>query len=265
MFGRLETVAQESWRTRRVALNSTVLPTRLPAAIPLIRQFIKQAIARRAGVPPLAGPGPGVGSDATPPSPNLIRESQRRQNHGLAVVPGRRARTIHREQLSSFKPALPPQLLLLLDLHPGRAEGLQVRGDSPRLVEVVGCHLAVAALMLQREGAEPVEFAGEVAHLSLQLAVRRAEVVAFRLDGLDLFALPRATFCRRELVLLAEALRFAVDGRRAGGACLRTAFIVVVTVSARYFGFAVSSVGGVARPARPGAGSCAGGCAGFRR
>lgn len=51
---------------------------------------------------------------------------------------------------------------------------------------------------------------------SLQLGVRRAEVVVLRLRGLDLLALPRAESGGRKHVLLAKALSLTVGRRRAG-------------------------------------------------
>lgn len=41
--------------------------------------------------------------------------------------------------------------------NPGCAESLQVRGNTPLIVEVIGSHWAVAALLLQDEGVELVE------------------------------------------------------------------------------------------------------------
>lgn len=130
------------------------------------------------------------------------------------MIPGKAAHAL--KQSSNFAPALPLQLLSLLDFNSGRAERLKIRGDAPRLVAVVARDGAVAALMLQGEDAEPVELAGEVLDLPPQLTVSSAEVVALRLDGLDLLALPRAAFGRGELGFLAEASRFPVGGGRAG-------------------------------------------------
>lgn len=133
------------------------------------------------------------------------------------MIPGRQQQLARPSSNSlNFTPPPPPQLLPLLDFHTRHAEGLQVRGDASSLVEVVARDGAVAALVLQGEGAEAIKLAGEVVDLSFQLAVGGAEVAAFRLDGLDVFALPRAAFGGRELVLLAESLRVALGGGRAG-------------------------------------------------
>lgn len=118
---------------------------------------------------------------------------------------------------SAFAPSsLLHLLLLLLRLGTCSTESLQIRSESPRLIEVVARHWTTAAMMLKRKRAQPVELAGKFADLPLQLLVRSAEAVALQLNGLHLLSLPRAAIGSRHLVSLSESLHFAFGGRRAG-------------------------------------------------
>lgn len=135
--------------------------------------------------------------------------------------------------------------LLLLQLDASCAESLQTRSECSRLIEVVARHRAIAAVMLKRGCSQPVEFAGKLADLPLQLLVCSAETVALHYNDLDLASLSRAAFSSRQFVFLSEPLRLAIGSWRAGRVCFGTVVFLVAVFSDGSV-FAMSLIGGVA-------------------
>lgn len=103
---------------------------------------------------------------------------------------------------------------------------------------VIPGDLAIAVLVIQRQGTQAIELSAEFLHAAFQACIRLAQPGTFLLDRLRLSSLSLSALCCCELVLFAEALLLSFgDGVGA---------TVLLAIAASFLDFAVPLVGGMA-------------------